>query len=211
MIKKYESLFFDLDGTLCDSYNGIKNGIHYSLEKSGLMEIPDNEIKELIGIPLTISLKKYFSGNSDALNQAVNYFREYYSTKGIKESYIYPEVSELLHWAKQHFKLFVITAKPTIYASELLKHHGLYNCFIKILGCELIDTNFNKAEKIKSLGQISNALIIGDKKQDVEAGKELKINTCGVLYGYGTEREIKDAEPDFIVSSIEELKQLLVR
>ncbi|MDX2173756.1 MAG: HAD hydrolase-like protein [Bacteroidota bacterium] len=209
VIKKYQNIFFDLDGTISDSYKGIENGILFALEKVGIKSISSQEIKTIIGTPLADSLKIHCSNDLKKTSEAVACFREYYSTKGIMECELYPGMQELLAWASNFYKLFVITAKPTIYANQLLEFQKVATFFTEIKGCELESNNFKKSNLMRSIPNSIESIIIGDKKQDIEAGKEIGIKTCGVLYGYGTEKEIKESNPDFIVNSISELKHLL--
>jgi len=209
MTKKYQNIFFDLDGTLSDSYQGIENGIHFALEKVGVNPISSDEIKSIIGIPLTQSLKKYCFNDEKKTKEAVDFFREYYALKGIMESELYPGIYELLAWASGFYKLFVVTAKPTVYAIRILEFHNAAKFFTEIKGCQLNSVNFKKSDLMRTVDRYNESLIIGDKKQDVEAGKEVGIKTCGVLYGYGTENEIKESEPDFIAASTRDLKNIL--
>jgi phosphoglycolate phosphatase len=209
MTKKYKNIFFDLDGTISDSYKGIENGIHFALEKVGVNPIPSDEIKSIIGTPLTESLKKYCLNDARKTAEAVESFREYYALKGIMESKLYPDIYELLVWASSFYKLFVITAKPTIYAVRLLEFQKVAQFFTEIKGCQLDGANFKKSDLMRPINKYSESVIIGDKKQDIEAGKEIGIKTCGVLYGYGTEKEIKESNPDFIAGSVKELKHIL--
>jgi len=209
MTKKYQNIFFDLDGTISDSYKGIENGIHFALEKVGVDAISSDEIKSIIGTPLSESLKKYCLNDDNKTKEAVDFFREYYTLKGIIESELYPDIYELLAWTSGFYKLFVITAKPTIYAIRILEFHNAAKFFTEIKGCELNSVNFKKSDLMRPLNKNSESLIIGDKKQDIEAGKEIGIKTCGVLYGYGTEKEIKESKPDFIAATIMDLKNIL--
>jgi phosphoglycolate phosphatase len=209
MTKKYKNIFFDLDGTISDSYKGIENGIHFALEKMGVNVISPDDIKDIIGIPLTQSLKNYFSNNPEKITEAVAYFREYYALKGLFESELYPNIYELLAWSSDFYDLYIITAKPTVYATQLLEFHNVSKFFSDIKGCQFNEVSFKKSDLMRSVSNYSNSLIVGDKKQDIEAGKEIGIKTCGVLYGYGTEKEIKESNPDFIAASTIELREIL--
>lgn len=206
---RYQNVFFDLDGTICDSYAGIENSIQYAVEKAGIETLPMHEIKSMIGIPLSESLKKYFHGDVTKITQTIEYFREYYSVSGIYESKLYCGINEILSKAFQMYKLYVITAKPTLVAVQMLKFHRVDKLFTEIKGYGLEGGAFKKANLMLSVEKIGNSIIIGDKRQDIEAGKELGINTCGVLYGYGTHREIEEAKPDFIAESVVKLKCVL--
>jgi len=209
MTTKYDKIFFDLDGTLSDSYNGIENGIRFALNKTGITEIPEKDIKKLIGSPLHESLTKYYFNDKQKTWKAVEYFRDYYDNKGINESQLYPGIVDLLQELSTISQLYVITAKPTLFAKKLLTYHNVASLFTDILGCQMEGGNFSKSGLIKQVPDLQYSIMIGDKPQDIAAGKDVGIETGGVLYGYGTEEEIIDSAPDFIINSVSELKRIL--
>ena len=51
--------------------------------------------------------------------------------------------------------------------------------------------------------------MVGDRKHDIIGAHENKIPCVGVLYGYGTEDELKQYQADYLVASVEELTELL--
>ena len=209
MTAKYDKIFFDLDGTLSDSYKGMENGIRFALEKEGIRDVLDKDIKKLIGIPLHVSLDKYYFNDIQKTWKAVECFRDYYVKQGIKESELYPGVVNLLQEFSKISKLYVITAKPTVFANKLLSYHKVAYLFTDIFGCKMEGGNFSKASLIRQVPEYKTSIIVGDKQKDIIAGKENGIKTVGVLYGYGTEEEIKDSNPDFTVHSVSELKAIL--
>ena len=206
---RYNSIFFDLDGTLCDSYQGIENGIRQALASNGITDVAAKDIKKLIGIPLHDSLDKHFFNDTDKTKHAVKVFRTYYDGQGITESELYPGIMELLHRLAAVSDLFVITAKPTLAAKKILNHHKVAHYFTDIFGCVPDGGNFCKSELINSAYERRHSIIIGDKAQVIEAGKKSGIKTCGVLYGYGTEQEIMEAVPDFIIHTVPELNDII--
>lgn len=211
MKPKFNTIFFDLDGTLSDSFLGIENGIHFALKKCGITNINRKTIKKMIGIPLKKSLKQYFiKDDEEMLNQAITYFREYYSSTGVFESVLYPGVFDLIKELSLVSKLYIITAKPTDVSLTLLKHHKIFTFFTDVFGFERSYKNFEKSILINNISPRPNAIMVGDKKQDIEAGKKVNIFTVGVLYGYDVDNEIANAKPDFIVESVSDLKKLLL-
>jgi phosphoglycolate phosphatase len=205
----YQTIFFDLDGTISDSLTGIRNGINFACDTAGIERIPSDDIRKMIGIPLTVSLSSYCQNNKEKTAEAVNLFRQYYSEKGITECELYPGIKDLLAWASDVCRLYVVTAKPTLYATRLLEHLEVAKYFTEIKGCGMNGGHFSKSVLIREIGNHQHSIIIGDKKEDVLAGKECDIKTCGVLYGYGTEMELRVASPDFIVSSAKEMREIL--
>ena len=53
--------------------------------------------------------------------------------------------------------------------------------------------------------------MIGDRKEDIEAGKTNRIRTIGVTYGYGTKAEIIDSAPDYICASPYDIQKTIIR
>ena len=74
----YGVLFFDLDGTLTDSKEGITKSVQYALSKFGIKEDNLHNLEKFIGPPLDESFSKFYSLNEDEVVNAVKYYREYY-------------------------------------------------------------------------------------------------------------------------------------
>ena len=55
----------------------------------------------------------------------------------------------------------------------------------------------------------SETLMIGDTELDIQCGKNADAKTCGVLYGYRMKSQLEKEKPDFLISSIDELKKIL--
>ena len=49
---KFQTLLFDLDGTVTDSGPGILNSVRYALEKAGMRSADEEELRSFIGPPL---------------------------------------------------------------------------------------------------------------------------------------------------------------
>jgi phosphoglycolate phosphatase len=206
----FEKIYFDLDGTLSDSYLGIENGIRFALQQVGIRATTEQEIKRMIGMPLNQSLKTYYFQDQERIDLAISEFRKYYAEKGIFESHLYPGIKVLLKALSKRAELYVITAKPSVYASTLLDYHSVSDYFTEIKGCQLQGGNFSKSNLINEVNFGAKAIMIGDKKQDIEAGKLSKIKTCGVKYGYASPLELENENPDFLLATVDELSSLLL-
>ena len=53
-------------------------------------------------------------------------------------------------------------------------------------------------------------VMVGDKREDIVAGKANRTGTIGVTYGYGSLREITEAAPDDICGSPQEMGQVIM-
>jgi len=207
-----KQLFFDLDGTLCDSFEGIQNGLQHALQSNELPLLSDETLRNMIGIPLRQSVRQFVLHSEEEddprYEAIIASFRRYYAEKGVFQSRPYDNIRELLGELSQRHELYVATAKPTSLAHEMLKFHDLHSFFSGIGGFEK-DTTFSKSEVIRQFRKDAPGIMVGDKSDDILAGKMEGLTTVGVLYGYGTEGELENALPDFIVDNVDELSMLL--
>ena len=110
-------------------------------------------------------------------------------------------------------KLYVATSKPEFFAKQIIEHFSLSKYFEYVGGSEF-NSREKKAEVIEYVlktNQIDNddVIMVGDRKHDIIGAHENKIPCVGVLYGYGTEDELKQYQADYLVSTVEELTELL--
>ena len=191
-LKKIEYVFFDLDGTITEPFNGITRSVEYSLSKYGIKVEDRKDLKVFIGPPLKPSYMKYYGFDTKDAKKAIEYYRVYYKAKGIFEAPLYQGVKETLEALKNMGKkLYVATSKPEVFAKKILEHWEIDNFFEDVVGSNLDGTKVNKDEVISSLLENNNisdkskVVMVGDRKHDVLGGKKMGVATVGVLYGYG--------------------------
>lgn len=209
-------LLFDLDGTLTNSKQGIINSIRYTLAKMKLSEHNIN-LEKFIGPPLSESFEKYFGLDNKTARNAVAIYREYYAVKGIFENKVYPGIPELLQKLKSSEKTLVcVTSKAAFYAQQILEYFKLNQYFTRLVGSNMDLTCTHKIELIKlALSHFpknhnSDFVMIGDRADDIIGAKHNKINSIGVLYGYGSSEEISKEKPDYSVKSVVELEKVIL-
>ncbi len=211
---KYNTLFFDLDGTLTDSGEGIMNCAQLALEHFGLSVPSRDSLKVFVGPPLRQMLMQF--GISQAqLEEAVSVFRTRYESTGKYENFPYPGIRELLIALQQHgFRLFVATSKPETMALDVLNKFELAEFFDCICGATLDGTRDSKEKVItyllESIGGADHVVMIGDTEYDVIGARAHGIPTIGVTWGYGSEQQLRQAGAAALVHSPEALLEYLL-
>ena len=214
-MKKY--ILFDLDGTITDPKEGITKSVAYALSKFGIKVDSLNELCKFIGPPLKDSFIEYYNFNDDEAEKAIKYYREYFSDRGIYENQVYKGVEDMLISLKENDKVLIVaTSKPTVFAKKILEHFNLRNYFSFVSGSNLDGTRVKKSEVIQyalegnNIKNLSEVIMIGDRKHDVYGAKEIGIESIGVLYGYGDYEELYDNGANYIVNNVEELRKLIM-
>lgn len=215
-MKNYDVILFDLDGTLTDSSPGIINSIVYALKKYGISVEDTAELRKFLGPPLHESFKAFYGFDENKSMEAVAYYREYFSTKGLLENDVYKGIPDLLQKLNDKGKrLILATSKPQKFTDRIMAHFDLAKYFEFIAGSNMDGTRSKKAEVIAyalhecQITDKSKVVMIGDREHDIIGAKAVGIDSVGVEYGYGDYNELHNAGATYIVKTVDELKDMI--
>ena len=215
-MRKFDTVLFDLDGTLTDPYLGVSSAVCYSLDKMGVERPPQATLKKFIGPPLVKSYAEYCGLNEIDTARAIELYREYYSVTGKFENRVYDGVPQMLAALKNRgLKLYVATSKPEPFACDIIKKFGLIEHLDGVFGASLDSSRIEKEQVVKyaldSVGaDRARTVMIGDRMFDVHGAKVNGLKSVGVLYGYGDRAELVAAGADYIANTPEEVVTLLL-
>lgn len=214
---KYTTVLFDLDGTITDSKPGILNSIRYALRKHGI-EVPSDEVLQtFIGPPLKEQFQAVFGLTEDESVQMVDAYREYYAEKGIFENRVYEGIPGVLEQLKSHgMKIIMATAKPELYAKQIAGHFGFDGYFDFIGGACMDGRRTDKYEVIEYVLETCGitdrtcSVMVGDRRHDMEGAGHAGIASLGVLYGYGSRKELETAGAEMLAADPQEVAELIL-
>lgn len=212
-----KNILIDLDGTLTDPKVGITTSARYGLNKIGHPIADDVNIDWIIGPPLQASLAKILNVAVDDVlaEQALMGYRERFAVTGLYENHVFDDVAETLKTLQQQgYRLFLATAKPEVYARQILEHFELLQYFVHPYGSELNGERTNKGELIAYIIQKEQlkpeeCLMVGDREHDVFGARQNGIETIAVEYGYGSAEELDQAQPKARIKQFSDLLQHL--
>lgn len=209
----YQNIFFDLDGTLTDSGEGIMNCGKLALEHFGLPIPTPEQMRTMVGPPLHESFLR-FGVPADRVDEAIRVYRSRYTTVGKFENFPYPGIQALLEQLKKdNCKLYVATSKPEAMSVEILTKFELAPYFEVIAGATLDGSRSSKADVIAylldTIGGAENVVMVGDTAFDVIGAKAHGIPTIGVSWGYGEKADMVQAGAAAIADTTEALYNLI--
>ncbi|MBP7402863.1 MAG: HAD hydrolase-like protein [Clostridia bacterium] len=212
-------VFFDLDGTLTDPWEGITRCVQHALRHFGIEEPDRHRLTCFIGPPLRRSFMERYGLDAAQAEIAVAKYRERFDVEGWRENTVYPGVPELLAGlVRRGATLAVATSKPTLYASRILEWFGLSPYFTEVVGCEMDGTRSDKAEVIaETLARLglgdhdkSRVCMVGDRRHDIIGAKACGVRAVGADYGYAEPGELEAAGADDVAGTVEELAGILM-
>ena len=207
----------DLDGTLTDPKVGITTSARYGLAKVGHAISESENIDWIIGPPLKASLAKILNvdANDVLADQALLGYRERFAVTGLFENHVFEDVAETLAALKDKgYRLFLATAKPEVYARQILDHFDLLQYFEYPYGSELNGERTNKGDLIayilkKEQLNPEECLMVGDREHDIFGARNNGIETIAVEYGYGSTQELDQAQPKARIQTFSDLLKLI--
>lgn len=205
-------VYFDLDGTLTDPYEGITNCILYALDELGFPRPDDDYLYSCIGPPLWDTFPELVG--QDLTRKAVDLYRERFLDTGWKENKPYDGVVDALETvASAGHLMFVATAKPHMHAARIIEHFGMGEFFATVYGSELDGTRGTKTELLEfAIGRNPGAtrhIMVGDRKHDLIGAVANAMTPVGVAYGYGSVEELTAAGATAIAVSPADLPGIL--
>jgi phosphoglycolate phosphatase len=207
------TLFFDLDGTMIDSAVGITRCVAYALERLDHPVPEQAELRRWIGPALRTSFAPLLR-DPERVEAAVLFYRERFQTHGWLEHEVYPDIAdtvETLHAAGH--RLAVVTAKHEPDARRILAHLSFGHRFDDIIGSTTDGRLSHKPELIgEALARLrpdDKPVMIGDRHMDIEGARHHGLDSIGVLWGFGSADELRDAGATHLASAPRDLLSLV--
>ena len=214
----WNTILFDLDGTLTDPAEGITKAVEAALNHYGITVADRAALHKFIGPPLDESFPEFYGFDAARTAEATEVFRAYFDRQGWRENIPYPGVEDMLRDLRAAGKrLLVATSKPEVFALRIMEHFGLAQYFDHICGAPLDNQEGAKkpadirgALRRAGVEDLSTAVMVGDRRHDIDGARQAGLEAVGVLWGYGDLQELEASHPVHIVESFDGLKRVLI-
>lgn len=216
-MNKYDYVIFDFDGTVTDTGEGILKSLQYSFVANGRPAPDLSDLKKFIGPPIHYSYVTFYDISEDEVGEYIKKYRERYRAKGIYECYIYDGMKELIETLRANgVKIGIASSKPIRLIYDVMDHLGITDLFDAVSGVQFDDSNHSgKADLVRNameqLGVDDNnkVLMVGDRYFDIDGAAGAGVDSCGVLFGYGSKEEFEEHNATYIVSNPDEIKNIV--
>lgn len=215
MQKIFEGAFFDFDGTIADTGEGIFESAQLALREMGYLPATPEQLRAFIGPPIFDSFKAISGGSDEICTELSRLYRLHYSDGGILLFRIYDGILELFREIKKSgMKLAIVSSKPERFIKRIVSHIGEEELF-DYISCPLDDNHpeakselMNRACRSLKLEK-SEVVMVGDRRFDMEGAKSSGIKSIGVLFGYGSRDELISSGATQLAENAEEIKNIL--
>ena len=187
----YETYIFDLDGTLLDSLEDLKDGVNHALRLSGLPERTIDEVRGFVGNGVGKLVERSVPGGKDNCHfpQVMEDFNSYYLLHSCDKTQPYPGVTDLLGRLRSDGKRVAVVSNKFDEAVKLLIAR-YFNGLVEVAIGEKPGISRKPApdtvvEALRELGADgSGAVYIGDSDVDVLTARNAGLPCISVLWGF---------------------------
>ncbi|MCB8819008.1 phosphoglycolate phosphatase [Microvirga rosea] len=208
-----KAVLFDLDGTLVDSARDLQDALNALLGEEGLRPVSLVETKAMVGDGVAKLVERALlatGGNVSRLDSLVGRFLEIYELNPTRHTQAYSDVGEVLGTLhRQGVRLGVVTNKPLVATTDILKALGLADLFRSIIGGDSLSQRKPHPAPLQlALRQLqvqpSEALMVGDNYHDVQAARAAGVPVVAVTYGY-SHKPPSELGADALIDTMPEL------
>ncbi len=211
------TIVFDLDGTLLNTLEDLKDSVNYALERQGFPLRNLSEIRSFVGNGIRLLMERAVPENIDAETFEICFkdFCDYYKIHMEDKTAPYDGINDMLtNIKKAGFKTAIVTNKADFAAQDLCKRMFGDNIDFVVGSSDdrpnkpAPDGVFYALEKLNS--KIENTVFVGDADTDILTAKNANLPSIGVLWGFRDREVIEEAGAEYIVESVNDLEKLLI-
>jgi phosphoglycolate phosphatase len=151
------------------------------------------------------------------IERAMALYRERFAETGLYENEVYAGIPAMLEaLAGAGRRLFVATSKPAVFAERIVRHFALHHHLAGVYGPELDGRLDDKGQLLAHVLAIEGlaaaaVVMIGDRAVDIAAAHANGVRSIGVLWGYGSRDELRDAGAHALCATPRDLPATVVR
>ena len=191
----------------------IVKSVNITLESVGLPARPPQETAAFIGKGVKDLIEDALGEDRPvSIGAAIKIYKDAYRRHIFDTTVLYPGTVETLKYFKNTRKA-IMSNKSKEFIDMALDRFAIRQYFVKVAAGDdekqrkpSIQPVIKMLEDFKVKPQ--RAVIVGDSPLDIETGNKAGILACGALYGIGKKEEVVASRPDFLITSISELKDI---
>ncbi len=214
---KYNTVVFDLDGTLLDTLSDLRASVNFALMKNNLPLRSTEEVRAFVGNGIRLLIERAVPENTDEkiIDKCFADFKEHYKMNSANKTKAYDGVIDMLQMLKaKGVKTAVVSNKADFAVKTLAKEYfsGLLSCaYGEREGVKRKPDPAGVFACIDEMGStLSDSIYVGDSEVDVETAKNAGLPCVAVTWGFRDKGVLESMEPEYIIDSPIQVMDILI-
>jgi phosphoglycolate phosphatase len=221
LLTRPEMVLIDVDGTLVDSVPDLAYCVDAMMNELGMPQRGDKRVRHWVGNGVERLVKRALVNQLDGepdealFNKALPVFEALYRENTSKRSRLYQGVKEALDFLKTTgVRLGCVTNKASQFTLPLLQDLGVRDYFEVVICGDMVERKkpdpmplLLAAQQLETEAKAS--MMLGDSMSDVNAARAAGFQIVCMSYGYNHGEDIRDYDPDAVIDSMAEIKDIV--
>lgn len=213
-----DTIIFDLDGTLLDTLEDLKDSVNYALNSFGLPERSLSEVRSFVGNGVELLMERAIAGavSKEEEKKCLSLFKEHYNSNMNNKTKPYDGIRSLIKiLLERNYYIAIVSNKFDSAVKDLneIYFEGMFP--VAIGSSETVEKKPAPDSVFEALRQLGvskeSALYVGDSDVDVMTAKNSDLPCVGVTWGFRDEELLREMGADFIIHKPEQLLDILDR
>ena len=205
-------IIFDLDGTLLDTLEDLKDAVNYTMRHYGCPERSLEEVKNFIGTGARNLIRLSLPGKADDpdLDEVLATYQAYYAAHAQDKTCPFPGIVEALEAIGSKYPIAIVSNKPDIAVKPLCAHY--FGSHIFALG-ETAEIPRKPApdmvHKAMAAIGVDSCIYVGDSEPDVLTAQNVGCKALSVLWGFRDEQTLRGVGAEYFCHDPKDLPAIL--
>lgn len=213
---KVDAVIFDLDGTILDTLEDLKNSVNYALSNNGLPERSLEEVRAFVGNGIRLLVERSVPLGTDeaTINKCFSDFKQHYKANSANNTKPYDGIIDTLKDLKSNgYKLAVVSNKADFAVQTLVSDYfdGIFHYAVgERDGIRRKPYPDSVISALEFLGvDNNNAVYVGDSEVDVETARNSELTCIAVTWGFRDKSVLESLSPEYIIDKPSQLTGIL--
>ena len=211
-MNRVDLVIFDLDGTLIDSKTDLANAANAARGHMGMPPIAAERVYSYVGNGAPVLIRRVLGAEATEaqVQEALEFFLEYYRDHMLDNTALYPGVREALDRLRNAgVEMAVLTNKPVRISRAIVDGLGAGALFRQVYGGNSFEFKKPHPVGVETImaecgASRERTMMVGDSSVDIQTARNAQVQSCGVTYGFQPET-LKTVAPDLVVDRMEDL------
>ncbi len=215
---KYDTVIFDLDGTLLNTIEDLCDSTNFALSQYGYPSRTLEEVRSFVGNGIGVLIEKALPNGklNPEYPKVLATFKKHYTVNCNNKTRAYDGINELLHNLKNSgYKLAVVSNKIDVAVKDLCNRYFKDTIDVAIGETEKIRRKPAPDEVFEAISVLDSekdkTVYIGDSEVDIETARNADIDVISVSWGFRDKRVLSEAGADVIFSAPQEVFEYILK